>query len=204
MGLDGDDAVSYFHLGRTYLYQATLQVDHKKDPTDLIAKARAAKDRAVQIDRENWSVQTTLAPVLEARWLEVLGRDPQPAFARAEALGKEEVSRSDGKDADALLELAEVHRRRAEWREGRKLSIAADVREGLALVARALAENPGHTNASETEGALQLVAARAASGPARSEAAGKARAAFEKALAINGNLEHEIRPMLDESTRLAQ
>jgi serine/threonine-protein kinase len=204
MGLDRDDAVSYFHLGRTYLYQATLQVEQRKDPTDLIAKARVAKDRAVEIDRENWNVQTTLGPVLEARWLEVLGRDPQPAFARAEELGKAEVKRTEGKDADALLELAEVHRRRAEWRQGRKQSIDADVREGLALVTSAFAAKSDHANASETEGALQLIAARAASGPTRNETAGKARTAFEKALAINGNLEHEIRPMLDEATRLAQ
>jgi hypothetical protein len=96
-----------------------------------------------------------------------------------------------------------VHRRRAEWRATRKLSVDADVRDGLALIVRAEAENQSHADSAETEGALHLVTARASSGAARTAAAGKARTAFERALRINANLEHEIRPLLDEAMRLA-
>jgi serine/threonine-protein kinase len=202
--LDGDDAVSYYHMGRSYLYLASLRVEERLEPTELLERGRSALGRAFEIDRENWPTHGSMAAVIEARWLAGLGRDPQAAFAKAEAAGKSELARQGAKSVDALLELAEVYRRRAEWRAGHKQSVDSDVREGLALTARASKENPSNADVAHTEGALHLILARAASGAVRTEAAGQARATFEKALRMNANLEHGVRPMLDEATRLAE
>jgi serine/threonine-protein kinase len=101
--------------------------------------------------------------------------------------------------------LAELHRYRAEWQAQRRASVIADVRDGLALAARALALSPRLAAAVAVQGALHLAAARAAKNPrSRVASAEHARDALQTALHIDGNLEREYRPLVDEASRLAR
>jgi hypothetical protein len=102
--------------------------------------------------------------------------------------------------------LAEIARRRAEWRlqQHQRADADVDVRDGLAFAGRALVANPRLAVAAGIEGALHLVAAHAAPGAAeRKAAAERARVSLEKALSIDANLEREYRPLLTEAARLA-
>ena len=131
--------------------------------------------------------------------------DPQPAFGAAETALRQALALRGGKSADSLYALAELRRRRAEWRITRKLAIGSDVRDGLELIARALEQNAQFALGDAEEGALHLVAARSAHGAAeRIAAAERARAALDKALATNANLAHEFGPLRAEADRLAQ
>jgi serine/threonine protein kinase len=204
--LDGNYDGSHSNLGAVYLLYASWQLEHGVDPSDLIARARASVERAFAINAADSSIFNCLAEpaLVEGRWLAASGRDPLPAFAKAEGFLKRALAASDGKDVEALNMSAELRRRRAEWRERHHQRPSAELREGLALVARALAENPTYADSSETAGALHLIDARTAANEGeRTEALAKARAALEHALSINANLGHEIRPLLDEVTRLS-
>jgi tetratricopeptide (TPR) repeat protein/tRNA A-37 threonylcarbamoyl transferase component Bud32 len=204
--MDDHYSGSYLNVGRSYVELANLEVDHGADPTPLLARARPALDRGLEIDPQDVEAPMSQAKgfLVEARWLIASGRDPRGAFTGAEARAKRAVSVSGGKEPDALRTLAETYRARAQWRARRAGDPGDEVREGLALTARALAENPTHADSAETEGALQLILARAAASPgARAEAARRARRALEHALELNLNLKHEVRPLLDEAQRLS-
>jgi serine/threonine protein kinase len=205
LALDERDVTTHFNVGLLHLSRARLLFDEGVDPTRELDAARAALERAQRIDPQG-AIVFILAKswVVEGRWSAKRGRDAAAAFARAEALAKRGLSLTERKDPDALRALAEVHRARAEWHVTRHLDPDADVHAGLALIARAFAENPNHADSAETEGALHLAAARAArTSEARIEAAERARRSLERALAINANLEHEVRPLLAETTQLA-
>ena len=199
--IDSGDFYSYLYLGRAYLDLALLGVEQSADPTALLGQAGAALKRASEIDPAYPDVpnESSKALVLEARWIAKNGRDPQPAFAKAADSAKRALALAGSTHPDALRALAEVHRSRAEWRASRHGDLATDLRDGLDATARALTANPTHADSAQTEGGLHLIEARAAASPtARREAAAKARAALERALAINANLDHEIKPLLAE------
>jgi serine/threonine-protein kinase len=202
---DPDDAGSYISLGAIHQNLAAWQLEQHADPTAALERSRQAFEKALKVDSQDVEAHSLLAEtrLLEARWRASLGADPRAAFAQAEALAQRGVSLSGGTDSDALRELAEVHLRRAEWRAARKQDVAAEVREGLALTGRSLAQNREHSDTLRTEGELHLLAARSSSGTARTEAAGRASTVLGRALAINANLEHQLRPMLDDAARLA-
>jgi serine/threonine-protein kinase len=205
--IESGDFYAYLYLGRAYLDFALLNAEQTVDPTALLDQASVAFKRASEIDPAFPDVpsESAKALVLEARWLARIGRDPQTAFAKAAESAKRALSLAGAMDPNVLRSAAEVYRWRAEWRVARELSAASDLQQGLAMTARALAENPTHADSAETEGGLQLLAARTTPTPAaRAEAARKARTAFERALSINANIECEIRPLLDEVDHLAR
>jgi serine/threonine protein kinase len=203
--LDSEDGISHLNLGLTNLELATWQVEQHANPGDALARARAALARASQVFGEDSETKLALAraQLLEGRWLATVGRDPRPAFSTARDLANKALAMSRGKEPEVLYTLAQIHRWHAEWRAARKLSVADQVREGLSLTTR-LEGNPDHAGLTETAGILYLISARMASGPARSEAASAARQALARALQLNGNLEREIRSLVDEATRLGR
>jgi serine/threonine-protein kinase len=194
------------NLAWAYDELAAWQLERGIDPTPSLEHARAALKGALSPESVFTDPLDALcqSQLLEARWAAARGGDPRAAFAAAEATGRRALAVSDGESVDTLRLLAQLHRHRAEWWATRKASVAADVRAGLALAARALEKNPQLALAIATEGALHLLAARAAGDPReRSASAARARDALRSALDIDGNLDHEYRPLLGEATRLA-
>ena len=98
----------------------------------------------------------------------------------------------------------ETLRRRAEWSVRNQRPVGNDLPEGLALAARLEALTPDEAQPFAEEGALQLVAALAASEPSvRRAEASKARVAFDKAFNELGPLSSsEYRSLRDEATKL--
>jgi serine/threonine-protein kinase len=206
IAVDDQYAGGYCNLACAYNERATWQLERKMDPTESLARSRAALERAHGSDGEFIGLLGALcdSQILEGRWAAERGRDPRPAYAAAEATGRRGLALSEGKSVETLLILADVFRRRAEWLVQRHASAAVEVREGLALAARALKLNPKLAPAVAVEGTLHLLAARAAGQPQeRAASAGRAREALSRALALDRNLERELKPLLDEATRLA-
>jgi serine/threonine-protein kinase len=193
---------SHLSLGLAQVGLAALEAAVRRDPTALLARASSEFARALALDQGSAEVTaaSARARLVEARGREALGRDPRPTLAQAESLARKALAIAGGKDPDALRLLAEVLRGQAELGEHHKLAVDRQLREGLTLTARALAQNPTHADSLETEGALHLVAARAGG---HADAGRRARRALERALELNANLAHEVRPLLDEATRLA-
>ncbi len=203
--LDANFPGSHLNLGIAYTLLAAWQLEQTHDPSAAIGRGRAALTRVLDIAHEypdplDW---LTKLQILEARWAAARGRDPTPIFAAAETMGRRSLALSHGGSPDTLRVLAELFRRRAEWRGGPELAVARDVREGLDMAARALAQNPQMALAAAVQGALHLVAARASDRPAaRAAEAKSAIAALEHALTLNGNLAHEYGPLKAEAARL--
>jgi tetratricopeptide (TPR) repeat protein len=204
--LDGNYVGSQWDLGAARLDLAVWQLAKGGDPTELVAGARADLEHALSIDHEYQLAVNSLAEaeLVEARWLAARKRDPRRAFARAESLSRSALDFSKGKSIDAMRVLAEVLRRRAETGAPAGGDRSADVREGIALASRALEKDPRLAIASAIEGALELTAARAAKPAERAAIADRARAALERALAIDANLARAYGPLQEEAQRLAQ
>ena len=204
--LDANFAGSHLNLGIAHDLLAAWQVEHAIDPTAAIRRGRAALTRSVEIAHESpppldW---LTELQILEARWTAARGHDPLPGFAAAESLGRRSLALSRGGSPDTLRVLAEVFRRRAEWSAGCRLDVGRDVREGLAMAARALRQNPQLATASVIVGALHLIAARGSNRPAaRIAEAKRAVVELQQALALNANLAHQCGPLKAEAMRLA-
>jgi serine/threonine-protein kinase len=204
--IDGNFGGSQLNLGYSLKALGASQLERGVDPRPTLERSRAALERALTIDKGNPEPLVPLveARLIEVRWLVAHGGNPDAALAAAAVAAKRSLAASDGKSADAMRLLAEVHRWRAEWMAQRRLGVAADVSEGLAMAARAEGRNPRLALAAAAEGALHLVAARAArSAEERTTEAKKARAALERALAIDGNLDRQSQPLVAEATRLA-
>jgi serine/threonine protein kinase/tetratricopeptide (TPR) repeat protein len=206
IALDGNYAGSRANLGDSYLVLAEWRLEHAGDPSEPIEKSRAHLERAITMDAADGATLGSLAllRLLEARWLSSRGRDPSLAFAAAETFLRRALAAGDGRSANAQGIWAELCWRRAELGKGSAADRAAQVREGLSHVARALEEEPGGALSSAIEGALHLVAARSAPASAERVAeAERARASLDKALAIDGNLELKWGPLKAEASRLA-
>jgi serine/threonine-protein kinase len=206
--LDGNYPGTHFNLGAAYHALARFQVEHSPsiDPEEMMGRSRAEFERTLTIDRTYSPALQGLAEsrLLEARWAVEHHRAPDAALAAAEVVARRALALAEEKSPESLGLLAELNLRRAEWRQSKGLAAEAEVREGLALAARALQENAKLADVAATEGALHLVTARAARAAApRQAAAERARVALEKALAIDANLERECRPLLAEASRLA-
>jgi serine/threonine-protein kinase len=204
--LDGDYPGTHLHLGEAYLGLAGWQLEHRIDPSDAIERSRKPIERALALDPGNGEALDAIgrASLLLARQAAQSSRDPRPSFAAAEQSVRRALAASNGRSAAALSLLAELARRRAEWRLAHHANIDADVRDGLGFARQALEENPTLVEAVESQGALHLAAAHAATlAKARAAAAALAQSAFARALELDSNLEHEIRPLFDEAARLA-
>ncbi len=197
---------AWINLGFTYNHLAAWQLLKQEDPTRSITQAGTAFERALALDAENLDALIAFARsrILEGRWAATSGRDPEPAFAKAEVLARKAIAVSDGRNADALTVLADLLRRRAEWRSSRRADVARDVRDGLATAARALEENPTLGQAAAVQGALYLVAARSSVVDRdRGDNARRAATSLERAIALNANLEPEYGPLLTDAKQMA-
>jgi hypothetical protein len=201
--VDPDFAGTHYNIGYAHLDRASWLRDQGIDPTAELATAESfmQKALAVQHDYEGAFSSRGEIELTAARWAADHGRSPAAHFAAAKAAIEHAVMLNGG-DSDVQRELAELYRRQAEWHASRHEPIAADVRAGLEHVARALAVNPRLGAASLQAGALHLLSARAAGGAQRREAAVRAQAALAEALGFNANLEHQVRPLLDEATHM--
>ena len=84
--------------------------------------------------------------------------------------------------------LAELHTEKGAWLEAQGKATDAEVKAGLAMVEKVLAIDPHHAAALSVKGRLHLVAALAARGEERKEAARAAREAFAAAFRENPRL----------------
>jgi tetratricopeptide (TPR) repeat protein len=206
IAIDDNYSGSHQSAGGIALTLAAWQLDHGEDLTPTLAHARAELERTLAIDASDALVLQLLAQadLLEARGANRRGRDPGAALKRGEAHLRRAVALHGGESAETLRLSAELHLRRAEWQEAHGRSTTADVRDGRALIARAMAQDPGDADSCETAGALEMVAARtSASGHERAEALTRGRAALERALKIDVNLAGRVRLLLDEARRLS-
>ena len=202
--LDPSHAISHSNLGLVYAERAMWQLRGGVDPTETIALGRKSLERSIAID--NYPLTHSLVGTLEllaARWAVSQHQDPQKSFDAAAAATQRALTLLDGKSAEALLQMAEIDRFRAEWLQKQNQPVGSLVRRGLELIARARVENPEAMEALAVEGTLRLVDARTARDPAtRVTLAMQARASLEQALAKDAFLSQEYRAALDEATRL--
>jgi serine/threonine-protein kinase len=193
------------NLGMALIALAHWQLEHGLDPSSALGEGRTELRRGLAID-PNYPEALAAeceAGTLEARWALARGSDPTPAFAAAEAAGKRAVAITVERSAEILNTLAELYRQRAEWHAKRGGGVAADVRSGLDLTARALEQDPHLAIAAATQGALHFVSARATKKLSeRMAAANRARIALEKAIAEDANLEPDFGPLHAEATAL--
>jgi predicted Ser/Thr protein kinase len=159
IALDGNYVGSQWDLGAAFVDIAAFKLEHGEDPGDAISRAGAALDRALQIDGTYSLAVASLAELhlVEARLAMSKKRDAAPAFAQATAALERALKLSKGKSVDALRLYAELHRRRAEWAVSRGRSADEDVRQGLAMAARALERDSRLAAAAEAQGALRLL-----------------------------------------------
>jgi predicted Ser/Thr protein kinase len=205
LAVDPDGAATQHSMGCTHLDVAVWQRERGVDPTAELELARASFGTSVKLDQRFELAHLSLGQteLVGARWAVDHGL---PATARLDA-AKAALERAlaiNAQNADTLARLAELHRVRADSLVAAHRPVAAEVRAGLERTRQALVVNPRHALAPLQAGALHLLAARAADGPARRDAAAQARASLEQALHADGNLDREVRPMLDEATKLAQ
>jgi serine/threonine-protein kinase len=205
--IDDNYAGTYLFLGTAYHELAAWQLLHSIDPHPAIAQSRAVLERSLKVNPAYDEGLQALADsqLLEARWNLQHKRDPEASIAAGQAFARRALAIADGKSPESLTLLAELSRRRAEWRLAQGLASAGEVREGLSLATRAFAQNARYAPASLAEGALHLVSARAARSPGdRRAAASRARSALDRALTVDGNLDREVRPLLTEADELAR
>ena len=75
----------------------------------------------------NWSKSS---PLFVLARLAASGRDPQRSFATGERILRETLTPNDRESSEVLHVLAELHRWRAEWRGGHRLSVASEAPPG--------------------------------------------------------------------------
>jgi hypothetical protein len=196
-----DWAGSYDMLSLISLVEASWKLEHGADPSAEVERGLADFHRAVAIDRgleDAWHKAGELE-LIAARWAIRQKRSPEAAFASAhqDLVTAVEANRSGG----ALALLAELHRRRAEWRASRKLPSGGDVVAGLERAEAALQLNPRSGAAMFESAALHLLGARDTSAQARSGTLAKAHDELNAALKLDPNLARDAQPFFDELRR---
>ncbi|MDB4966513.1 MAG: Protein kinase [Myxococcales bacterium] len=205
LAVDPGGAATQHSMGCTHLDVAIWQRERGVDPTAELELARASFATSLAIDRRFELAHLSLgqSELVAARWAVDHGASPTARFEAARA-ALERALGVNAQNADTLARLAELHRIRADWAAAAHRSVDAEVRAGLERTRQALAVNARHALAPLQAGALQLIAARAHDGASRRDSASQARASLEQALRADGNLEREVRPLVDEATRLSR
>jgi tetratricopeptide (TPR) repeat protein len=191
-------------FGRTPLYRAMghlLEVDHAmrdgREPTAALEAGRRALAEANRLNCgwvECRLVSTRMA-LAEAAWAKQRGRPEPPLLQRALAEAQRAVEMYPY--AETHQQLARVHWRLAEaLPPGKAL---ASITEGLRQVELALRLDPNLAHAHALRGALLLNRARTMRGADRLDTIRRARAALERALAINPLLRREYEAPLREA-----
>jgi serine/threonine-protein kinase len=203
IAIDAEGPLTQHSLGSVELDLAVWQRMQGIDPGPQLERARARLRRALALDAGLALAHFALgdSELVAARWAIDRRSSPEAAFAAAQASYERAVALNPG-DADALRGLGELHRARAEWNAAHHRAVAGEVRAGLKSVQAALSINARHATASLTAGALHLVAARAGTGEERRAQAVAAQTLLHAALAFDGNLEREARPLVAEAARL--
>jgi hypothetical protein len=198
-----NDWTAYLDVAGSYSAHALEVLEQGGDPVDLVEQARKAVKQAFDVD-PNLLVYRYMSDVelVAARVAMAHNRDPLRAFAAAETAARRAMLRDD-RGPEVLRVMTEILRRRAEWMVRGHRAPGGDVREGLALATRLQGLTPDEVEPFAEEAALHVVAARAASDAAERQAeAGKARAAFDKAIELGPVLPGEYRSLRDEATKL--
>jgi tetratricopeptide (TPR) repeat protein/tRNA A-37 threonylcarbamoyl transferase component Bud32 len=181
-------------------YAETL-IDEGKDATARLAEGRAAIDKAIAVDRENYSSYQRLAEIelLRAR----SSRSPAAAFAEVER-ALVEAERLSPTEPLLLITRAMLARWKAHWQLARGDDASATVAAGLKTIDSAITSLPHDALAAAVRGALEAQRARITRDPgSRSAALERARGSLERALGINPLLARRYRPLLDEISAAA-
>lgn len=165
-----------------------------EDPGPLLAKAREALERVTKSSPWDidYRVYRARVEVVALAWAIARGEAKEGHFA--EALAPLEVLLSEERfHPEFYQKIAEIYALEAQWSSSQKQSPEAAITRGLEMADKALALHPKMASALATKGRLLSTRARALrSGPARSEAAAQAKAAFGAALERNPSLAPEV------------
>lgn len=202
--VNADHAFAYGRLARLQAFLAVYEAEHGRSPRAALDAAAAAAESARDYS-PNYPVVWADAgevEIVRARCAIVQGRSPARSFKDA-AADLQHALELNATYLPAFLPLADLHRRQAEWRAAHGRSARDEIAKGLEAVGKSLAFQPQNAQALADQGVLELLAARSeAQAARRSEAVRRARAALARALAINRNLESELRPYLDRADAL--
>jgi hypothetical protein len=203
--LDPSDATGPHNLGCVYADLANWQLGRGEDPSHTIELARHAFQQALKLMPSSVMYgMLGIVAITEARWRTQRNEDPTAAFAVAES----ELKRAQAmapEDAQNPKDLARVMRWRAVWAEQRHQPVDTWVRAGLEQTAKAEKLNHELADTFVTEAELHVLALHAArDGAAKVAAAQKARAALDRAVAIDATLKSENQALLDEVGRVLQ
>ncbi|HRI63323.1 MAG TPA: serine/threonine-protein kinase [Polyangium sp.] len=174
------------------------------DPTELLKQARDAYRRVIEKSPTSVEIAVAAAEVelVAARYAVFRGHATQATFEAVRAPLQSWLSDKLVDPAPYAM-LAESSALAAAWRLSRAESAESEVKEGLAMAARALARNPRHAMALAARGRLLLIRARGEkNGPARREAANDAIKAFEASFQANPLIERHHGHLLGEGRRL--
>ena len=187
--------ITYDNIGEVYRILALSQLDRGVDPSASLREARAALDAGLLLnpkDQYNHACRAQIE-LLAARH-ELAGPEAQARFQVALASAARAVE-LDPQDAEMTAVQADIHRWQAEWRLRRGQPAGADIEQGLATAARALALNATLAEALAARGALLLLKSRAEpSAGTQAALAAEAQAALVKAREMNPLLARDYPP----------
>jgi tetratricopeptide (TPR) repeat protein/predicted Ser/Thr protein kinase len=172
-----------------------------RDPAALLAEGRRTCHAASELNpRQAFGIDLFLghAEVVAARWAAARGASPEPAFRDAETALRRSVS-GNAELSETRQWLAELFRRRAEWRLAAGRPVGDEVRHGLEAGKQAFALDPTDARALAIQGVLHSIEARQArSTAARASATSEALGDLRRALGMNPLLRREFGPLLAE------
>jgi hypothetical protein len=192
--LNPERAAAHLERATVLVQDAEMLLDESGDPKPRLDAARAAIDKAMSIDSDDFNVHQRLAQLelLRAR----ASRSPAAAFAAAEHASAE-ARRHNPSRPDLLITQAAILRWKAAWQIAAGSDARATVADGLAAVAKALAIAPD-ANALAVRGALLWEQSQLVRGAARGTAREEARDALAEALRMDALLARRYQPLLDE------
>jgi eukaryotic-like serine/threonine-protein kinase len=205
IAVNADYPLAYFNLGYTLRSLAEYLLARGDDVTAALAEADLSLDRAIALnpaDADGY-LERARVDLVAARGALARKEDPTaPLAAAGKALDR--AAALNPRDPEVLLARASAERVRAEGALAAGRDPAPAVRCGLGWAAKAAAINPLGGRCQATTGALQQLAARGESDPARRrQAARRALEALEAAVAANPLLAREYGQALAEARALA-
>lgn len=195
---------AYANLSKTYRLWALYELRQGRDPASYIEKSRAAvtEGLAINVGEADLYVARGKLALLEAESRIRRGESPEAFFVEAEQSLEHAVALFSG-EVEAFHAQAELQLLRMAWGGSRGQIAKSNLKRGLQDIASALAINPAQAESIALRGRLHLAEAKSEPTAGRRKAAmERARKDLDKALAMNPSLELEIRPLLEELTRL--
>lgn len=190
--------------GTVALSRAQYLLREGKDPQKELASARALVERLV--NETPWDIDYRIlraqVEILDARWAL---RERKLTEEALNAAMSPLLPALDRDRARPLLyaTVAEIFELRASLLQLSRKDAADEIRQGLAMADRALAQNPKMAAALGTKGALWVLEARTARDPSGiTRAAEKAKEAFSAALSQNALISRDRSQSIEEAERL--